>query len=213
MSSPGHPSEKSPASKIFRLSEELKDKNIGKVVILGVAGNGGSFSEKAALKFQKDRAIAVMKVVYLITAEAVMKALNRGSIDYGVVAKHNNHGGTAAENAKALAENRWKQETEMILPVNHMLMMRPDAKGKGVTTVVTQPQAYEQCKKTIDAMGVTVIFYDDTATAAKDLADGSLAEHIFGIDLSMTAVVGPEEAANLNGLAIRRRNVQDNRGQ
>lgn len=210
MSSPEQAPERPPASRLFYLSEDLKDKKIDQVVTLGVAGNGGSFSEQAARQFQKDRAIAVIKVVYLITAEAVMRALDRGEIDYSVVATHNNHGGLAIENQEALATHRWSPETNIVLPVCHMLMTRPEA-GR-ILTIVTQPQAHEQCKETVKKMqGVKVISYPDTATAAKDLADGTLAEKIPGLDLATTAVIGPEGCAALNGLVIRMRDVQDNK--
>jgi prephenate dehydratase len=219
MSSAESPHEEPPRSKVFRISKKVREDAFARVKI-GVAGNGGSFSQKAALtfateKYQKegeDSIYAVIEIVYLITTRAVLEALQKKEVDIGIYAKMNNHGGPVRENMKAeaeiahsLVEDEDGLPTVVKLPVKHVLMTRPGAQRK-IRTIVTQLQAYEQCKATIDFWwpGAEIVYYDDTATAANDLADGSLAQKK-GIDLATAAVVGPEECAEENGLAVNRK--------
>ncbi len=225
MSTEGSP-EEPPRSKVFRISKKVREDAVARVRI-GVAGNGGSFSQKAALTFATERyqkegeksLFAVIEIVWLITTRAVLEALQRKEIDIGVYATMNNHGGMALENAEAAAniphsyvKNSEDMPTVIKLPVQHVLMTRPGAKGR-IRTIVTQPQAYEQCKATIKRRWpkARILYYDDTATAAKDLATGALKD----VDWETTAVVGPEDAANENKLVVRktwflrRKHVQD----
>ena len=214
-----------PKSRIVEIAQNVRNASLARVRI-GVAGNGGSFSEEAALAYAKkqhakfgDKSMfAVIEVVWLITVEAVLAALAAREIDMGVFAVMNNHGGAVRENLEAMAEHRWRPamgsdglpET-VTLPVRHMLMTRPGLEGREVETIVTQLQAYEQCKRTIRTKwpNATVLLYADTATAAKHLSDGSLAEKFPGLSLEGTAVVGPEGCATVNGLSVKERDLQD----
>ena len=58
-----------------------------KKVILGVSGTPGSYSEIAASIFAKRRSIsdAAITYDYLRDAKGVLRALNRGRIDFGIV--------------------------------------------------------------------------------------------------------------------------------
>ncbi len=217
--------ELSPQSRIVHVAEHIRDSALSQVVRMGVAGNGGSFSEQAALRYAKGRngreggiAFGLVEVVWLITAEAVLKALTEKKIDYGVVAYMNNHGGPVKENMPAFAKYRWSPEIgpdglpeTVTLPIEHVLMVRPDAQAS-VRNIVTQRQAHEQCKNTIADRfpHARVSLYEDTATAARNLADGTLhAERPGDLDLTATGVVGPEACAELYKLKVRKRGMPD----
>lgn len=197
---------------------------------IAVAGNGGSFSERAAMKYVDDRydaeqessGLSKVLIIYAITAEGVLTALKNGVADIGIFATHNNHGGIAKENMQSAAEHRWKLETTVDLPVEHMLMMR---RGRWlpninrVDTIVTQPQAFEQCKKTVARWNglrrmfgyqdIEIIMYEDTATAAEHLADGTLKKKYPQISLDRTAVIGPGASGSLHRLKNRSKGVND----
>lgn len=217
--------EKMPQSRIIIISKNIREASLARVKI-GVAGNGGSFSEQAAIQYATEEytkqgnesIFAVIEVVWLITAEAVLSALEAREVDMGIFAVMNNHGGAVRENLGAMAEHRWRPAMSddglpetVTLPVRHMFMTRPGSEGNDIHTIVTQLQAHEQCKRTIQTRwpNAKVMLYDDTATAAKDLADGSLIQRLPGISLENTAVVGPEGCASLNNLSIGARDLQD----
>lgn len=227
--------EAAPQSRVVRIAQKVRADAVARVRI-GVAGNGGSFSEQAGIRFateryERDRTagrgeeslFAVVEIVWLITTEAVMNALEAKTVDYGVFAVMNNHGGAVRENLGAVLEHMASPARapdglpELVtLPVKHVLMMRPK---KGISLrrrpkyILTQLQAYEQCKKNLAKRYPGAIIdhgYPDTATAAKHLADGTLASRLPpGITLDDVAVVGPETCATLNGLAVKRREMQD----
>ena len=210
-------------SRIVQIAKTVRTEALAHAIKIGVAGNGGSFSEQAAIAYAKRRlknegdasVFKMIEVVWLITAEAVMEALGNKTIDYGIFAVFNNHGGAAIENWDAMLTHRVSPEVNpdgypetVVLPIEHVLMMRRDA-GKEVRDIFTQLQAHEQTRGNIERQWgkrVKVHHYPDTATAAKDLAEGNFSSDV---DLSATAVIGPMNAAKLHKLDVRWRHMED----
>ena len=217
--------EKPPERRHVQIAKEIKNHSVSKVLSIGVAGNGGSFSEQAAVKYATERyeregegsGLGEFFIVYLLDPDGVLGVLEAGEIDLGVSAWCNNRGGIVKEYLEAYGRHRWQPEKNedgsnvtIEILVEHMLMTRKE--HGAITTIVTQEQAYQQCKETVDAMeGIRVLFCADTATAARGLADGTLAEEFPGISLEHTAVVGPEASAERYGLSVAQRDVHDHK--
>lgn len=170
---------------------------------IGLAGVAGSFSEIAALTYAKDTGDATPDLVYLTHPSSVLDALEAGEIDTGIFAIENSTGGVVTEYLPAIAEHQFKIEKIFEIPVDHMLLAKKGVNPSGITKVVSQRQALRQCRMYLQRQwpSVEVEEYIDTATAAKDLAEGRLPE--------TAAVVASQRAGDLYGLARLDEKIQD----
>ncbi len=170
---------------------------------IGIAGNGGSFSEEAAREYTRAAGISDFELIYLLHAEKVLDALEAGAVDTGIFAIENSNGGVVTEYLPAIASHRFSIEKIFEIAVNHMLLIVPGTKAEDITTIVSQNQALRQCRTYLKRRwpDVQVEEYLDTATAAKDLSSGVLSK--------TTAVIASRRCAELYDLAILEENVQD----
>lgn len=170
---------------------------------IGVSGNGGSFSEEAGRVYARDAGIKDFQIVYLTDAEHVLTELEAGTIDVGIFAIENSNGGVVTEYLPAIARHRFSIDKIFEIPVDHMLLVRPGTKASEVTTIVSQKQALRQCRMYLRRRWpeTEVQEYIDTATAAKDLADGKLP--------ATAAVVASARAGELHGLEVLEAKIQD----
>lgn len=85
-------------------------------------------------------------------------------------------------------------------PIRMALMALPGTQLEGVRSVSSHPAALGQCVRTLQAMGIEAVEAFDTAGAARDVAESG--------DRSRAALA-PAAAAEVYGLDILRRDVQD----
>ena len=170
---------------------------------IGLAGTKGSFSEEAAHEYVRRAGGADNELVYLLQAEKVLEALEVGDIDIGIFAIENSNGGVVTEYLPAIAKHRFAIDSIFEIPVNHMLLVLPGTKREAVTQIVSQNQALRQCRTYLRRAwpDADVHEYVDTATAAKDLKEGTLPKE--------TAVIASRAAGGAYGLDILEENVQD----
>lgn len=170
---------------------------------IGVSGNEGSFSEEAGRIYAKEAGDTEAEIVYCTDAEHVLSSLEEGTIDRGIFAIENSNGGVVTEYLPAIARHRFSIDKIFEIPVNHMLLVRPGTKAADVKQIVSQKQALRQCRMYLQRQwpGVEVQEYIDTATAAKDLAEGALPE--------TAAVVASARAGETYGLEVLEANIQD----
>jgi prephenate dehydratase len=215
----------SPASRAILIAEEAKNIALSELsktatIRIGVSGNGGSFSEKAAIQYALERykreggtnPLRVL-IVYLLDAEGALKALEAGEVDRAIFPTMNNHGLIVKQNLPAQGRYRWTPELDsedepitIPLPVRHVMMRRQGALGKP-RFIVTQRTALKQCENNVDRRypDAEFISYNDTATAAADLADGSLVEKLAALNpiyreipLQSIGVIGPQDCVELH---------------
>lgn len=172
-------------------------------ITIGISGTKGSFSEEAGRVYAKEAGIADCEIVYLTDAEHVLSELEAGTVERGVFAIENSNGGVVTEYLPAIAKHRFSIDRIFEIPVDHMLLVRPGTKASDVTAIVSQKQALRQCRMYLGRhwSGVTITEYIDTATAAKDLADGKLPP--------TSAVVASARAGEVYGLEILESKIQD----
>jgi prephenate dehydratase len=170
---------------------------------IGLAGAAGSFSEVAALTYAKDASDITPELKYLTHPSSVLDALEAGDIDTGIFAIENSTGGVVTEYLPAIAEHRFKIEKIFEIPVDHMFLAKPGKHASDITKVVSQRQALRQCRMYLQRQwpNVEVEEYIDTATAAKDLAEGKLPDS--------AAVVASARAGDLYGLIRLDEKIQD----
>lgn len=170
---------------------------------IGFAGTRGSFSEEAANEYIRRQGGSDNKLVPLLQAEQVLEALENEEIDVGIFAIENSNGGVVTEYLPAIAKHRFSMDSIFEIAVNHMLLVLPGTKQEDIDQVVSQNQALRQCRTYLNRRwpDVEVREYVDTATAAKDLKEGTLPP--------TTAVIASKVAGETYGLEALEENIQD----
>ena len=170
---------------------------------IGVAGAKGSFSEEAARAYAKKSKLKKFELDYLISVEQVLSALEAGTIDLGIFPIENSTGGVVTETVKGMARHNFTLRQMFDIEIHQNLLVRRGITRAKIKTIVSHEQALLQCKGYLkrEWRRVSVKEYEDTAKAAKDLAEGKLPV--------TTAVVASRAAAKLYGLKILDASIQD----
>lgn len=175
----------------------------GHKIKLGVMGAKGSFSEMAGEKYAETEKLSAVEIVPLITAEAVLDALEKGSIDKGIFPIENSNGGVVLEAVHAMAKHRFAIERMFEFDVHHHLLVKPGVTASHIKTITSHDQALKQCRMYIKRTwpDAEIEEYKDTAAAAKALHDGELPD--------TTAVIAPRRCTDLYDLEILEESIQD----
>jgi len=173
------------------------------VMKIGVMGAKGSFSEQAGEEYIRLEKLATGEIIPLVSAEAVLDAVENMTIDKGIFPIENSNGGVVIEAIHAMAAHRFAIERMFDIDVHHMLLVKPGVTASHVKTITSHDQALKQCRMYLRRAWpeVEVTEFVDTAAAAKALHDGELPD--------TTAVIAPKRAADLYGLEILEKSIQD----
>lgn len=170
---------------------------------IGISGAKGSFSEEAALEYCRTHGLTEPHIEYLVTAENVLSAVERGEVERGIMPIENSNGGVVIEAVHALARHIVTIEKLFEIDVHHNLLVRKGAKREDITAISSHDQALKQCRMYLKRKwpDADIKEYSDTAQAAKDLGEGVLP--------ASTAVIAPKRCAELYGLDILEENIND----
>lgn len=170
---------------------------------LGIMGEQGSFTEIAAREYARKVADDKAEIMFLVSAERVLTALEAGEVDRAIFPIENSNGGIVIEAVHAMAKHRFQVERMFEIEVAHQLLVIPGALRDSITIITSHDQAIKQCRMYLKRLWghVDIQEYADTALAAKDLAAGTLAPHV--------AVIASQGAADLYGLEVIEPNIQD----
>jgi arogenate dehydrogenase (NADP+) len=176
-------------------------------VTIGIQGGKGSFNEEAIRYYLQKNAINNYEIVYLHTTKNVLRELCEGNIDQGLFAMHNSIGGIVMESVVAMAQYKFSIIEEFAIIISHALMTRKDVTLKDITTIMSHPQVFAQCKETLkkkypnfkQTSGEGELI--DHALVAKELSEGKLSKNI--------ATMGSKILAKLYDLNIIEDNLQD----
>lgn len=170
---------------------------------IGIMGAKGSFSEEAARTYVNKEALQDVELDYLVSAEAVLSALEDGSIDLAIFPIENNNGGIVIEAVHAMAKHRFQVKKIFEIDVHQNLLAKKGVNPDRITAITSHDQALKQCRMYLKRKwpGVEIEEYADTAKAAADLASGILPE--------TTAVIASRAAAELYDLEILEESIQD----
>ncbi len=127
-------------------------------------------------------------------------AVESGEVDYGMLPIENAVAGSVAHSYELLMEHDVRIHAEVILHVRHMLLAVPGTKLAEITKVRSHPQALTQCQRYIARHNFTPEVTIDTAASAQQLANNPEPN---------TAVIASELAAELFGLEILDRDIED----
>ncbi|MBF0155989.1 MAG: prephenate dehydratase [Magnetococcales bacterium] len=161
-------------------------------------GIRGAYSEKACQEKLPGLLHLPMK-----SFEDVFQAVEDGRVRYGVIPVENSSAGVVADSYDLLAVHHLRILGEHFLRVRHALLGLPGVALEEIRAVHSHPQALMQCQRTIRSLGWDRIASYDTAGAARDLLSLGNREH---------AAIASELCADLYGLSLLRRDLQDNHG-
>jgi chorismate mutase/prephenate dehydratase len=160
-------------------------------------GPRGTFSEEAALKaFLSEGA----RLEPFASLSGVFEAVERGSVDYGVVPIENSIEGFVGEALDLLAASDVRVCGEVEVRVCLNLIAKPGAKLEGIKVVLSHPQALSQCRSFLRRVLHDVEVRECSSTAeAVRMAVGS----------DGAAAIGSSLAATIYGGEVVMRCVED----
>lgn len=166
-------------------------------------GATGSFSEQAGKEYVAAQHIEHAQIVPLVTAEAVLAAVQEGVVDRGIFPIENSNGGIVNEAVYAMAAHTFTIERMFEMDVHHMLLVKPGVTASHISTISSHDQALKQCRMYLKRAwpDADIAPYADTAKAAQDLGNGTLPD--------TTAVIAPRGCATMYDLEILEESIQD----
>jgi prephenate dehydratase len=168
------------------------------VTIVAYQGTEGAYSCEAIDRFFGADAQKMEKQSF----PEIFKVVEQGSADYGMLPVENAVAGSVAQSYELLVEHDLLIQAEVILRVRHMLLSLPGTSLADIEQVRSHPQALAQCQGYLRRYGLEAQGVDDTAAAAKNLNQNPEPN---------VAVIAGQHAADIYGLEIIDRNIEDYR--
>ena len=164
-------------------------------------GIPGSNSEAASILFAQNQGFVAPEYVPAVHSQGVIDMLKSGEADYGVMATRNLMAGSVGESDDALSALTHRVIDAQWLSVHHCLFVKH--KGQSFDTIASHIQAFGQCRNNLHNRygDKKLLEVEDTALAARMLADGSLPE--------TTAVICRKNAGEMFGLYLVEENLED----
>lgn len=172
---------------------------------IGYQGIVGSNSYIAAMEVAQSQRFENVEYVPLISSINVISELEKGNIDYGVIATKNSIGGEVVESMNALRNRHLELVATYILPIHHALFKKSaDISNDSLKAVASHIQALKQTRQYIEDNFPQInqnIEIEDTALSAVKLANGELSD--------TTAVICSRLAGEKAGLTLIASNIED----
>jgi len=164
---------------------------------LAFLGPPGTFSEEAALKYDPQA-----ELVSMASITAVAAALEAGMADEGIVPIENSLEGSVPETLDVLIHGSppLSMRNEVVLLIEHYLLVKPGMKADQVKVVFSHPQALAQCRGFIERC-----FPRATLEAA--LSTAAAVEEMMAREKA--AAIGNRRAAELHGAEVLAQGIQD----
>jgi chorismate mutase/prephenate dehydratase len=160
-------------------------------------GEKGAYSESAVYKFFG----ASVDVKPCRDLTEAFESVDKQESKFGVVPVENSLEGSINQTYDLFLEHDLKVYGEVIVRVSHCLLANKGTTLKQVKTVYSHPQALAQCRNFLERSGWELIPTYDTAGSAKMLKEKKLRD---------AAAIASERAAELYGLKILAREIEDN---
>lgn len=163
---------------------------------IGYLGPRGTFTEQAAIFYGEENERYAYE-----TIEDVLEAVQLGEIKTGVAPIENSTEGIVNATVDSLIFNcSLFIQSQLALPIHHHMMVR-DIRFDSITKVLSHPQSLAQCRAWLrhSYPGVEILPVSSNAEAARIVATAEPG----------WAAIGPAIAAELYGLKVIARSVQD----
>ena len=199
-------------SKAYEAMDQEKDSPLYKELAALLAAEPKAFSKRAAVACQgregafsqmaAERLFELHEIMYNASFEGVIKMVEEGLCEYGILPIENSTAGSVNQIYDLLVAHSVYIVRSTRVRVDHQLLAAPGAGLSGIRRVYSHPQAIAQCSRFLEGLGgVEVIPSENTAMAAMKV---SLDE------TRSSASISSESCARLYGLDVLARNIQDN---
>jgi len=160
-------------------------------------GPPGTFSEEAALKYDEKA-----QLLAFFTIPAVASAVETGIADEGIVPIENSLEGSVTDTLDLLIhDSRLLINRELVLPIDHHLLVKPDTETIDIKVIYSHPQALAQCRRFLERC-----FPKAEMVAA--LSTAAAVEQMMSSPVPAGAI-GNNRAAMLYGARPLAKNIQD----
>jgi prephenate dehydratase len=153
------------------------------VSTVGYPGPAGSHSAAASLLLAPDASQEPL-ASFIAVAEAAVA----GDVSLGVLPIENSLHGPVAETHDLLYEAPLSIVSEVTLPIVHCLVARAPVQVSEVTTLRSNPVAFDQCREFVHTTGARCIPHATTADAARAVSESE--------DATEAAIASAEAAAH-----------------
>jgi chorismate mutase/prephenate dehydratase len=160
-------------------------------------GERGAYSESAVYTFFG----ATADVKPCRDLAEVFESVDKQEAQFGVVPVENSLEGSVNQTYDLFLIYNLKVCGEIIIRISHCLIANPNTSLEAVKTVYSHPQALAQCRSFLERLGRELIPTYDTAGSVKMLKEKGLRE---------AAAVASENAAEIYGMKILAREIEDN---
>ena len=160
-------------------------------------GPPGTFSEEAALKYDEKAQLLPFSSI-----PAVAAAVDTSIAEEGVVAIENSLEGSVTDTLDLLIhESKLLIRQELVLPVEHHLLVKPGTEALELKVIFSHPQALAQCRHFLERCfpKAEMVAALSTAAAVEQMMSSS----------TPAAAIGTHRASQLYGAQILARNIQD----
>ncbi len=161
-------------------------------------GPVGTFTEEAALRYSPQSDLEPFPSI-----PAVAMAVASGMTEEGVVPIENSLEGSVTYTLDVLIqEERLSIQRELVLPIEHCLLVRPGTRAADIQMVYSHPQALGQCRGFLERCfpKAQLIASLSTVAAVEEMKGSS----------TPAAAISPGRAAQLHDMVILARGIQDN---
>jgi prephenate dehydratase len=160
-------------------------------------GEPGAFSHQAIKRWFGDFTASPYP-----TFEAAFAAVTSGECEMGMIPIENSVAGRVSDVHHLLPHSGLKIIGERFLPIEMNLMAPPGTRLSDIKVAASHAMALLQCRNSLRELGITAEVFHDTAGAARALSQSREPGR---------AAIAPEVAAELYGLEILKRNMEDAR--
>ena len=160
-------------------------------------GEPGAYGEDAIHRYLGHAEVETMPVP---TFSGVVDLVASGSADAGVLPLENSLAGTVGDALDVLATGPLLVVGEILHPIEHHLLVLPGSSVAEIEHVTSHWQALAQCGRYLAPRGWHLVPAADTAGAAR---------HLAATGNRRVAAIASERAAQLYGLDIAERRIQD----
>jgi chorismate mutase/prephenate dehydratase len=169
-----------------------------------IEGMNVSFSgtEGAFAHIATKRLFPSAKAIPCADFTSAYQAVENGDCDAVVLPVENSFNGEVGQVTDLLFSGSLYINCMTDVEITHDLLVCPGAKKENIKKVISHPQALAQCGKFIHDNGFETIEYENTATAAKYVAQ---------LNDPTIAAIASEEAAHIFSLEVLERNINSSR--
>lgn len=134
------------------------------------------------------------------TFDVAIDAVAQDRADVALIPVENSIAGRVADVHRLLPDSGLSIIGEHFMPIHFCLLAPPGASIENITHVRSHLHALGQCRKLIEQHSLTPLVADDTAGAAREVAESGDLSH---------AALAPHAAADIYGLSVLAKNVED----